>query len=151
MLEVTQHRLVGAPAEQVWPDIAEGHRFAEWYAFCDVVETPQPGTRVLKGSWGGRQSTVTTEVTAEDPPRRYAWRHVAETLDDQPAPSLAMDTTVEILLQPVDGGTEVTITSRQQAAGWWQALLIRLLGRRQITNMLQQSLTLLAARHTPPG
>ncbi|WP_370325250.1 SRPBCC domain-containing protein [Euzebya sp.] len=147
MLEISATGVVPAPPAAVWSDIADADAFASWYAFCDAVETPEPDVRVLIGSWGAQRSAVTTRVTASDPPRRFAWTHVAETLDGRAAPTLAMDTTVEIDLEPVGDGTEVTITSRQQAAGWWQRVLIRLLGRRKVANMLEQSLTVLAARH----
>ena len=147
VLEIAERRLVPAPPEAVWPDVADGARFAEWYAFCDTVQEPEPGVRVLIGSWGSQRSAVPTAITARDAPRRFAWRHTAEELDGRPAPSMAIETTVEVLLEAVDGGTEVTITSRQEAAGALQGAAIRLLGKRKTRNMLQQSLTLLAARH----
>ena len=152
-LEVTADRVVPATPEAIWPDLADPARFAEWYAFCDAVDVPEPGVRVLRGSWGPRRSAVTTRITEEVPNRRLAWRHESETLDDAAASSLAMETVVEVTLEPVDGGTEVVITSRQQAAGWWQGALIRLLGRRKVADIQRQSLALLAARHagTPPG
>jgi uncharacterized protein YndB with AHSA1/START domain len=146
-LEVLQTRMVRADPAAIWPDIADPERFAEWYAFCDAVEDPEPGVRVLFGSWGAQRSAVTTAITDCTPPSRYAWRHTGETLDGRPARSMAMETTVEIVLTPVEGGTTVEIVSRQQAAGWWQGVVIRLLGQRRVGNMLQQSLTLLAARH----
>lgn len=147
MLEVVRRRLVEAAPQEIWPDIADGQRFAEWFAFCDTVEEPSPGRRVLIGSWGSSRSTVVTEITEEVAPRRWAWRHVEERLDDRPAPQMSIDTRVRIDLEPVGEATEVTITSRQEPAGWVQSLVLRVAGKRQIAGMLEQSLTLLAARH----
>ena len=149
MLEVVVERVVDAPPGAVWADIADADAFAEWYAFCDVVETPSPDVRVLHGSWGSQRSAVTTEIIAAEAPRRFAWRHLAETLDGREAPGMAMETTVEIVLEPEGEGTRVVVTSRQLAETRWLDVGLRLLGRRQVKNMLQQSLTLLAARHAP--
>lgn len=146
-MEVSQRRVVPAPPEVVWADVADPQRFAEWYAFCDDVEVPEPGVRVLHGSWGARRSAVVTRITAEEPPHRLAWRHVSETLDGEPAPAVAIATEVEVRLHPVEEGTEVELVSRQAAAGWWQAAAMRLLGRRQIADVQRQSLALLEARH----
>lgn len=146
-MEVSASRVVPAPPEAVWPDVADADRFAEWYAFCDAVEVPAPDVRVLHGSWGSSRSTVVTRITAEEPPRRLAWRHEQEQLDGAPVPALAVRTDVEVRLDPVEGGTEVTITSRQDAGGWWQRAALTLLGRRQVADLQRQSLALLAARH----
>ena len=122
MREVTRTSHVDATPEAIWPDLVDGQRFAEWYAFCDEVEEPAPGTRVLLGSWGSQRSAVTTEIVTAEQPTRFAWRHVAEELDGRPAPAVAIDTTVEVVLEPAaDGGTDVTITSRQRPRGAVQA------------------------------
>ncbi|MEO2108545.1 MAG: SRPBCC family protein [Actinomycetota bacterium] len=148
MREVSRTSHVDATPEAIWPDLVEGQRFAEWYAFCDEVEEPAPGTRVLLGSWGSQRSAVTTEIVTAEQPTRFAWRHVAEELDGRPAPAVAIDTTVEVVLEPAaDGGTDVTITSRQRPRGAVQAIALKLLARRQLGGMLDQSLDMLAARH----
>lgn len=145
--EVSASQLVEAPAEAIWPDLVEPGRFAEWFAFCDAVEEPAEGIRVLLGSWGSRRSAVTTELTAVEPHHRLAWRHLEERLDDRPAPRMSLDTHVELRLEEVEGGTMVTATSRQVPRDRLQAVVLRLVGRRQVRAMLESSLTLLAARH----
>ena len=148
MLEISRSRTVSADPATVWADVAEPARLAEWYAFCDEIEVVAPDRWVLVGSWGAQRSAVTVGIIDRSPPERLAWRHLEETLDDRPAPALSGETTGEVLLEAVGEGTEVTITSRQVAASRLRGLAMRLLGRRQIANMLDQSLTLLAARHT---
>ncbi len=147
MLEVSRTQVVAAPPAAVWADVADPHRLAEWYAFCDDVEVQAEDRWVLLGSWGSQRSAVTVAVTERREPALLAWRHVEETLDGRPAPAMSAETTVEVALEPVGEGTEVTVTSRQVADGWARGLAIRLLGKRQIGAMLDQSLTLLASRH----
>lgn len=147
MLEISRSRTVPAAPDAVWPDIADPARLAQWYAFCDEIEVQEPDRWVLVGSWGSQRSAVTVGIIDRTPPGRLAWQHLEETLDGRPAAAMAAETTVEVLLEAVGEGTEVTITSRQVAASRLRGLAMRLLGRRQIANMLDQSLTLLAARH----
>lgn len=147
MREIAKTERIDASPADIWPDIADPERFAEWFAFCDAVEQPDPDTRVLLGSWGAQRSRVTTRITTAEEPVRFAWEHVSEELDGRPAPVRSLETAVEIELEAVEDGTDVTITSRQVPAGALATVVLRLVGKRQMANMLQQSLTMLASRH----
>ena len=60
------------------------------------------------GHWGKKPSEVDQEMTAFEPERRLAWRHLAERLDGKPAPRFAASTDFSIELAPAPAGTRVT-------------------------------------------
>jgi hypothetical protein len=81
-----------------------------------------------------------------DPPRRLAWRHEAERLDGRPAPRFAASTTFTMTLEPDGAGaSRVTLRSEQEPASAVRGLVIRLFGRREVAQKLEESLDRLEA------
>jgi hypothetical protein len=84
-----------------------------------------------------------------DPPRRLAWQHEAERLDGKPAPRFAASTTFTMTLDPDPAGagaTRVRLHSQQEPASALRGLVIRLFGRREVAQKLDESLDRLEAR-----
>jgi uncharacterized protein YndB with AHSA1/START domain len=151
MVVVTAERTIPAPPDAIWPLLDDPARLGEWFAFADrgeVLEGAGVGRRQrMHGHWGRKRSEIDQIVVEHDPPRRLAWRHEAERLDGKPAPRFAASTTFTMALEP-DGAraSRLRLRSEQVPASALRGLVIRLFGRREVAQKLDQSLDRLAAR-----
>jgi uncharacterized protein YndB with AHSA1/START domain len=154
MIDVSASRTVAAPPDAVWA-LLEPERMGEWFAFADrfeVLEGEGAGRRQrMHGTWGRKRSEIDQVVVAHEPPRRLAWRHKAERLDGRPAPRFAASTEFSATLEPDGGGTRVTLRSEQEPASALRGLVIRLFGRREVAQKLEESLDALAERALVAG
>ena len=144
MIEVTAERVLAAPPERVWPLVADPGELPRWFGFAERVEVLEGEgvgqRRRQHGHWGKKASEVDQELTAFEPPRRLAWRHLAERLDGKPAPRFAASTDFSIELAPDGGGTRVRLRSAQEPAGPLRGLVMRAFGRRELEGTLRGSL-----------
>jgi uncharacterized protein YndB with AHSA1/START domain len=144
MIEVVAERTVTAAPETVWPLVADPEQLARWFGFADRIEVLEgEGAGQLRrqhGHWGSKASEVDQELTAFDPPRRLAWRHLAERLNGKPAPRFAASTHFSIDLIPAAGGTRVRLSSAQVPASRLRGLVMRAFGRRELEGTLRTSL-----------
>jgi hypothetical protein len=129
-------------------------RLPEWFTFCDraeLLEGHGAGRRQrLHGRWGRKRFEVDLIVIVHEPPTLLSWRHEAERLDGRPAPQFARETTFEIRLEAGDGGTRVTLVSRQEPASGLKGLLIHLFGGREVARHMERSLERLANAESQP-
>ena len=150
MIDVTAQRTIPIDPEAIWPLLDDPARLHEWFAFADggeLLEGQGIGRRQrMYGHWGKKRSEIDQVVVEHEPPRRLAWRHEAERLDGKPAPRFAAETLFTATLEPVDGGTKVTLHSSQRPASALRGLIIRLFGRREVEQKLRESLAALDAR-----
>jgi uncharacterized protein YndB with AHSA1/START domain len=150
MIEVVVEKTVPAPAETVWPLVADPEQLPRWFGFAERVEVLEGEgvgqRRRQHGHWGKKPSEVDQELTAFEPPRRLAWRHLAERLDGKPAPRFAASTDFSIDLIPEDGGTRVRLSSAQVPASRPRGLVMRAFGRRELEGTLRKSLEALDAQ-----
>lgn len=148
MIEVTVEDVVRAPIDAVWELVGDVDELGRWFAFADRFEvlSGSGAGRVqrMHGHWGKRSSEIDQEVTAYEPPRRLAWRHLAERLDGKPAPHFAASTDFAITLEPAGTQTLVRLVSRQVPASFLRGLVIRAFGRREVAQRLRESLAELA-------
>ena len=149
MIDVTVSHTIPAKADAIWPLLDEPGRLGEWFAFADsgeVLEGAGVGRRQrMHGHWGKKRSEIDQVIVEHEPPRRLAWRHEAERLDGKPAPRFAAQTLFTATLEPVDGGTRVTLHSAQVPASALRGAVIRLFGRREVGQKLRESLERLDA------
>jgi uncharacterized protein YndB with AHSA1/START domain len=149
MIEVVAEKTVPAPPETVWPLVADPEQLPRWFGFAERVEVLEgegAGQRRRQhGHWGSKPSEVDQELTAFEPPRRLAWRHLAERLNGKPAPRFAASTDFSIELIPEDGGTRVRLSSAQVPASRLRGLVMRAFGRRELERTLRTSLDALEA------
>jgi uncharacterized protein YndB with AHSA1/START domain len=149
MIEVVAEKTVPAPPETVWPLVADPEQLPRWFGFAERVEVLDgegAGQRRRQhGHWGSKPSEVDQELTAFDPPRRLAWRHLAERLNGKPAPRFAASTDFSIDLIPEDRGTRVRLSSAQVPASRPRGLVMRAFGRRELERTLRESLDALEA------
>jgi len=151
MVDVTVSRTIPAPPDAIWPLLDDPARLGDWLAFADrgeVLEGSGVGRRQrMHGHWGRKRSEIDQVVVEHNPPRRLAWRHEAERLDGKPAPRFAASTTFTMTLEPA--GTDASrlrLCSEQVPASAARGLVIRLFGRREVAQKLDESLDRLAAR-----
>ena len=90
MIEVIAERDLPAPPERVWPLVSDPDELPRWFGFAERVEVLEGDgvgqKRRQHGHWGKKASEVDQVLTAYEPERRLAWRHLAERLDGKPAP-----------------------------------------------------------------
>jgi uncharacterized protein YndB with AHSA1/START domain len=155
VIDVSATRTIAAAPDDVWPLLDDPSRLSEWFAFADggeVLEGEAVGRRQrMHGHWGRKRSEIDQVVVAHEPPRRLAWRHKAERLDGRPAPRFAASTEFSATLEPDGGGTRVTLRSEQEPASALRGLVIRLFGRREVAQKLEESLDALAERALVAG
>ena len=155
MIEVIAERAVPAPPERVWPLVSDPDELPRWFGFADRVEVlGGEGVGQLRrqhGHWGNKPSEVDQELTAFEPGRRLAWRHLEERLDGKPAPRFAASTDFSIELAPEPGGgTRVRLRSVQVPASRPRGLVMRAFGRRELSGTLTRSLEALEQRLKGP-
>jgi uncharacterized protein YndB with AHSA1/START domain len=151
MVDATAERTIPAPPDAIWPLLDDPARLGEWFAFADggeVLAGEGVGRRQrMHGHWGRKRSEIDQVVVEHDPPRRLAWRHEAERLDGKPAPRFAASTTFTMTLEPATtGASRLKLHSQQEPASALRGLVIRLLGRREVAQKLEESLDRLEAR-----
>src|SRR3954447_20706847 len=143
MIEVVAERVVFAPVERVWPLVSSPEELPRWFGFAERVEVLEgEGVGQLRrqhGHWGKKASEVAQELTAYEPQRRLAWRHLAERLGGKPAPRFAASTDFSIELAPDGAGTHVRLRSVQEPASALRGAVIRMFGRREIAGTLKRS------------
>jgi uncharacterized protein YndB with AHSA1/START domain len=145
MIDVVAARTIPAPPDAIWPLLDDPARLGEWFAFADRGETLEGagvGRRQrMYGHWGRKRSEIDQVVVEHDPPRRLAWRHEAERLDGKPAPRFAASTRFTMTLDPGEqGASRLTLRSEQEPASALRGLVIRLFGRREVAQKLEESL-----------
>lgn len=142
--QVVRERVLAADPGQLWALVSEPEGLTRWFAFAErieVLEGEGQGRRQrLHGRWGTRRSEVDQTVTAFEPSRVIEWVHDEERLDGKPAPKFAAETRFAIRLEQVDGGTKVTLDSRQVPAAGWKGLVMRMFGTREVAKLIDQSL-----------
>jgi uncharacterized protein YndB with AHSA1/START domain len=147
-LTVAREARFEASPDRIWPLVDDPVAMGRWFAFADSMELLDgdgAGRRQrLHGRWGRRRSEIDQEVVSYTPPQVLAWRHVAERLNGKPAPRFAAETLFTVTLAPEGTGTRVRLESRQRPASRPRGLVMRLFGRREIAQLLEESLARLA-------
>jgi uncharacterized protein YndB with AHSA1/START domain len=121
MARVSRHRTIAAPPAVVWDLVSDPYSLPRWWPRTSRVENVErtkggrrsQWTKVLQTSEGrGVRADFRCVSSAEG--ERYVWE---QQLADSPFERHLTESVVEIGLQPDDGGTKVTLTSRQTLRG----------------------------------
>jgi uncharacterized protein YndB with AHSA1/START domain len=113
---VSRSRTVAAAPEAVWSIVADPRRLARWWPRTERVKGVSDGgwTTVMR-SERGRAVRADWRLDSEERPVRRAW---TQELEGTPFAKVLRERRVEARLQPVDGGTRVTLELSQRARGW---------------------------------
>ncbi len=145
---VRRERIIAVPADVVWQFVEPVETLPAW---LPLVER----SRHLGGEglgrkqrvnmrWGGRSAEIDLEVTVYKPARELAWRHIAERMNDKPAPRVSLDVTTSVSMESQGPGTKVVLESRLTPANAGAALLVRFVAARRIRKAFDQALRRLA-------
>jgi uncharacterized protein YndB with AHSA1/START domain len=112
---VTRSRTVAVAPDVVWDLVAEPRRLARWWPRTERVKgiTADGWTTVLR-SPRGRAVRADWRLEDDERPVRRAW---AQELEGTPFAKVLTERRVEARLEPVDGGTRVTLELRQSPRG----------------------------------
>ena len=108
---IRKSTILAAPIDRVWNAIIDPEQFGSWFRVrLDGPFTPgqrTTGNMTYPGYEHARWESFTETV---EPPHclRFSWSHPAD--ETAPDPQSDPRTLVEFLLEPVDGGTRLTIT-----------------------------------------
>jgi carbon monoxide dehydrogenase subunit G len=116
MPSTARTRTLAAAQQRVWELIADPDHMHRWWPGVKRMEAVDSDrfTQVLT-TRKGRPVRMDFVVVASDPPWRRAWE---QEVIGTPFERVLDEAVTEIVLEPVDGGTEVTITLRQKLRGY---------------------------------
>jgi carbon monoxide dehydrogenase subunit G len=116
MPSTARTRTLAAAQQRVWELIADPDHMHRWWPGVKRMEAVDGDrfTQVLT-TRKGRPVRMDFVVVASDPPWRRAWE---QEVIGTPFERVLDEAVTEIVLEPVDGGTEVTITLRQKLRGY---------------------------------
>jgi uncharacterized protein YndB with AHSA1/START domain len=109
-------RTLPASPEQLWDVIADPHHMPRWWPGVERMEGVEPDrfTQVFKTK-RGRPVRADFRVVTSEPPTTRAWE---QEVDGTPFERVLSASVIEVRLDPVSAGTEVTISQRQKLRGY---------------------------------
>jgi uncharacterized protein YndB with AHSA1/START domain len=111
-----RERVLPASQQQLWEVIEDPHHMPRWWPGVERMEGVEADrfTQVYL-TRRGRPVRIDFQVVVSEPPWRRAWQQeVAGT----PFERVLSESLIEIMLEPADGGTTVTIGQRQRLRGY---------------------------------
>jgi uncharacterized protein YndB with AHSA1/START domain len=109
-------RTLPASPEQLWELIADPHHMPRWWPGVERMEGVEPDrfTQVFKTK-RGRPVRADFRVVTSEPPTTRSWE---QEVDGTPFERVLSASAIEVRLDPVPAGTEVTISQRQKLRGY---------------------------------
>lgn len=116
MPTASRTRTIAAQQQRVWDMIQDAHHMPRWWPGVKRVEDVRTDrfTQVFTTK-RGRPVRMDFQVVASEPPWRRCW---TQEVGGTPFERVLDESIIEILLEPVDSGTEVTIAQRQKLRGY---------------------------------
>jgi uncharacterized protein YndB with AHSA1/START domain len=129
-------RTVAASPEAVWALIDDPHHLPRWWPDVARVEGVEPDRwTMVFTTQKGRAVRADFRLLESDPPRLRSW---AQEITGTPFERVLNESIIQIALEPVDGGTQVTIEQQQKLRGYSRTGGILL--RRATARKLDQAL-----------
>src|SRR5579871_2088157 len=115
MARARQSRVVKATREDLWELIADPHHMPRWWPGVVRMEDVGAGrfTQVFKTK-RGRPVRIDFQVVHSEPPSTCAWQ---QEVTGTPFERVLNESMIEVRLQTVEGGTEVTLEQQQKLRG----------------------------------
>ncbi len=116
MAGTRRRRTLPASPEQLWELIADPHHMPRWWPGVERMEGVEPDrfTQVFKTK-RGRPVRADFRVVASEPPTTRSW---AQEVVGTPFERVLSASVIEVRLDPVPAGTEVTISQQQKLRGY---------------------------------
>ncbi len=116
MATTQRTRVVPAAQQEIWALIADPHHMPRWWPGVERMEGVEPDrfTQVFKTK-RGRPVRVDFRVIESEPPWGRAWE---QEIAGTPFERVLNESIIEVRLEPVEGGTEVTIGQHQKLRGY---------------------------------
>jgi uncharacterized protein YndB with AHSA1/START domain len=118
---VSRRRTIPAPPSEVWALVSDPYSLPRWWPRTLRVENVEPTKAGRRSQWtkvletaGGRGVRADYRCISSAENERFIWEQQVE---DTPFERHLKSSVVEIGLRPADGGTEVSLTSRQALRG----------------------------------
>jgi uncharacterized protein YndB with AHSA1/START domain len=147
-IEIRRVRVIPVPADVLWQIIEPAETMSSWLPMCDRCElisgSGQGRRQRMHAAWRGKAAEIDQEVVEYRLPSRLSWRHLDERLDGKPAPKISASVIVTVDLQPVGGGTRMTLSSQHVPAGLFGALMLRMIGAPKIRRAFDSALARLS-------
>jgi uncharacterized protein YndB with AHSA1/START domain len=113
---VRRQRTLAASPESIWTVVSDPHHLPRWWPGVKRVEGVGDGrfTEVLMTK-KGRPVRVDFSLESSEPPHRRAWR---QEIAGTPFERVLAEAVIEVVIEPADGGSEVSIEHRQTLKGY---------------------------------
>jgi uncharacterized protein YndB with AHSA1/START domain len=116
MATASRTRILPAPQQQIWELIADPHHMPRWWPGVTRMEGVDEDrfTQVFK-TRKGRPVRVDFRVLESEAPWSRSWE---QEIAGTPFERVLNELIIEVRLEPVEGGTEVTIGQHQKLRGY---------------------------------
>ncbi|HWD65454.1 MAG TPA: SRPBCC family protein [Solirubrobacteraceae bacterium] len=137
MPSVSRRLTIEAPPDRLWELVSDPHHLPRWWPAVERMEGVEEGrfTQVLF-TRKGRPVRIDYRVVTQEPPHRQVWE---QDLAGTPFERVLSGSVIEVLVDPVPDGAEVTISQRQQLRGYSRTggWMLRRATRRKLDQALE--------------
>jgi uncharacterized protein YndB with AHSA1/START domain len=118
----TRSRVISAPIEEVWELIEDPYQMPRWWPAVERMEGVE-GDRFTQVFKTRRRRTVRADfrVLASEPPDgEYTSGHRtwSQEVEGTPFEPVLHESITEVVVEPAEGGTQITIVQRQRLRGY---------------------------------
>jgi uncharacterized protein YndB with AHSA1/START domain len=116
MATAQRSRKLASSQQELWDLVADPHHLPRWWPGVERVEGVDADrfTQVFKTK-RGRPVRADFHVIESEPPSACAWE---QDIPGTPFERVLSQSVIEVHLEPVEGGTEVTIVQMQKLRGY---------------------------------
>jgi uncharacterized protein YndB with AHSA1/START domain len=137
MPNLSRRLTIEASSDRLWELVSDPHHLPRWWPGVQRVEGVEPGrfTQVLH-TRKGRPVRIDFQVTAVEPPHRQVWE---QELAGTPFERVLSESVIEVVIEPLPDGSEVTISQRHQLRGYSRTggWMLRRATRRKLDEALE--------------
>jgi uncharacterized protein YndB with AHSA1/START domain len=137
MAKARRSRVVAAAPQSLWEVIADPHHLARWWPGVTRVEgVDEDRWTQVHVTKKGRPVRIDFHLLVSEPPWRRCWE---QEIAGTPFERVLGESLTEIVLEPIDAGTMITIEQRQKLRGYSRTggVLLRRATNRRLDEALE--------------